>query len=164
MRKFLLTVILVAFSVSTNAQVVPFGTLGNSIGSGTTPTNGCVNGAVLRSISSKVDCQSTLIESKGGVILDPSGARDVVVWRAPFACTATAVRAYTTGGTSANVNARKNGTSALLASDLTANAGTWTSNTTLQNASFVAGDSLEIRLISLSGSPTAVAIQVECTR
>ena len=136
----------------------------STVTQGTTPTSGCAAGGVFRSISALVDCQATLIESKGAVILDPSGARDVVVWRAPYACTASAVRGYTTGGTSADINARKNGTDALLAADLTATAGSWTSNTTLQNASFAAGDSLEVRLISLSGSPTAVAIQVECTR
>lgn len=105
-----------------------------------------------------------LIESKGFIFDAPSGARDMVIWRAPFACTASAVRVFTTGGTSANVNARKNGTDALLAGDLTGNAGTMTSNTTLQNASFAAGDYLEARLISLSGSPTSVLVQVECTR
>lgn len=104
------------------------------------------------------------VDTKGGVILDPSGARDIVIWRAPFTCTVSAVRGYTTGGTSANINARKNGTDSLLSSDLTAVAGAWTSQTTIQNANFAIGDSLEIRLISLSGSPTAVAIQVECTR
>lgn len=100
----------------------------------------------------------------GFVLTDPSGARDVVIWYANVACTVTAIRAYTTGGTSANINARKNGSSALLAGDLTANAGAWTSTTTIQNASFSVADSLEVRLISLSGSPTAVAFQVECTR
>lgn len=104
-----------------------------------------------------------LIEPKAAVILAPSGAIDVIVWRATHACTVTKIQAYTVGGTSANVNAMKN-SSDLLAADLTATAGGWVSTSTIQNASFAVDDTLTIQIISLSGSPTAVTIQVECTR
>lgn len=147
MKRFL-TLLVVLVVVTANAQTVPSVVVPPFGGSGSGGSSSFTG----------------LVESKGGVILDPSGARDIVVWRAPAACTVIAVRGYTTGGTSADINARKNGTDALLAADLTAAAGSWTSQTTIQNASFAIGDSLEIRLISLSGSPTAVAIQVECRR
>jgi hypothetical protein len=107
---------------------------------------------------------SSGIESKGGVLLTPSGAADIMIWRAPAACTVTKVQGHMAGGTSGAVNARKNGASALLASDLAITAGNWSSTATIQNASFAIGDYLEVRLISLVGSPSTVTIQVECTR
>ena len=104
------------------------------------------------------------IITKGGVLLTPAGAADVVIWRAPQTCTVTKVQGHMAGGTSGAVNARKNGTDALLSSNLAITAGSWTSTSTIQNASFAVDDSLEIRLISLVGSPSTVTIQVECTR
>jgi hypothetical protein len=106
---------------------------------------------------------SSEIITKGGVFLAPSGASDIVVWRAPYACTVSKIQVFTVGGTSATINAMK-GASDLLASDLVGSAGTWNSSTTIQNASFAVDDALTVQIISLSGSPTAVTIQVECTR
>lgn len=102
---------------------------------------------------------------RGGTLLDPSGARDVTIWRAPYACTVTAVKGYRVGGTGAAINARKNGTSSHLASDLSlTSAATWQDGGSVQNTAYAAGDSLEIRLISIAGSPTLITIQVELTR
>lgn len=102
---------------------------------------------------------------RGGSILDPSGARDITIWRAPYACTVTAVKGYRVGGTGAAVNARRNGTANHLASDLSmTSAATWQDGGSVQNTAYAAGDSLEIRLISIAGSPTLITIQVELTR
>jgi hypothetical protein len=99
---------------------------------------------------------------KGGVILDPSAARNVVIWRADVPCEVVAVRAYRVGGTGATINARKNGSLNHLASDLSlTSADTWMADTNVQNASYSAGDTLEIMLVSLNGSPTEISIQVD---
>jgi len=46
--------------------------------------------------------------TKGGPVLTPS-VWNIIVWRAPFACTVTNVRGYRVGGTGATINARRNG-------------------------------------------------------
>jgi len=102
---------------------------------------------------------------KGGVLINPSAPGDVIIWRAAWAATLTALRAYQLGGTTVNVNARRNGTSEHLAADLAVAAGAWTSAGAVQNTAYVAGDSLELRLKApLVGLPTEVAIQLEFTR
>lgn len=99
--------------------------------------------------------------SKSLVITGPTGAVSYVVWRAPKACTVTAVRGYRVGGTGTTVNAQKN-TSDLLATDLSlSTAATWLSGPSVQNASFAAGDSLTVAVRSVTGTPTAVTIQVD---
>jgi hypothetical protein len=99
----------------------------------------------------------------GGAILDPTGARDFTVWRAPFACTVTNVRARRRGGTAASVNARRNAL-ALLAADLSVTSvNTWMDGGSVQNASFAAGDELELRIISVSGA-TELSYIVEFVR
>jgi hypothetical protein len=103
--------------------------------------------------------------SCGGTILYPSGAINVIAWRAPFACTVTNVRGYRVGGTGATVNARLNGASNHLASNLSlTSADAWMDGGTVQNTAYVAGDKLEIMIVSISGAPTQVAVQVEFTR
>jgi hypothetical protein len=99
--------------------------------------------------------------SKSLVITAPAGAVSYVVWRAPKACTVVAVRGYRVGGTGATINAQK-GTSDLLATDLSlSTAATWLSGPSIQNGSFAAGDSLTVAIRSVTGSPTAVTIQVD---
>lgn len=103
--------------------------------------------------------------ARGGTILTPSGAEDVIIWRAPFACEAYAVRGYRIGGSGATVNARRNGTDAHLAGDLSlTSTATWIGTETVQNAAYAVGDKLEIRLMSVAGSPSQVAIQVDFRR
>lgn len=102
---------------------------------------------------------------RGGTVLDPAGARDITIWRAPYACTVTAVKAFRTGGTGATINAWKNQTSNHLASALSlTSADTWMDGGAVQNTAYAAGDSLGIRLVSVAGSPTLITIQVELTR
>jgi hypothetical protein len=99
--------------------------------------------------------------SKSAVFPTPTGAVSYAVWRAPKACTVTAVRGYRTGGTGATINASKN-TFALLAADLSlSTADTWLSAGSLQNTAMAVGDTLTLRITGVTGTPTAVTIQVE---
>lgn len=103
--------------------------------------------------------------SRGGTVLSPSGAVNVIVWRAPFACTVTNVRGYRVGGTGAEINARRNNADNHLASALSlTNADQWMDGGAVQNTAYAAGDEMEIMVVSVAGSPTQVAVQVELTR
>lgn len=102
--------------------------------------------------------------SKGGVALDPD-VRNIIIWRAPFACTVTKVWGYRVGGTGATINARLNGVSNHLASALSlTSADTWMDGGAVQNTAYVTGDKLEIMIVSVTGAPTQVAIQIDFTR
>jgi len=107
---------------------------------------------------------STMIFTRGGTVLSPSVA-NIIVWRAPFACTVTNVRGYRVGGTGATINARRNGTSNHLSSALSVTStDTWMDGGAVQNTAYVAGDKMEIMIASVSGSPAQVAVQVDLTR
>jgi len=105
--------------------------------------------------------------SKGGIVVS-SGitvAINVIVWRAPFAGTVTAVKGYRVGGTGATINARRNGASNHLASALSlTSADTWIDGGAVQNTAYAVGDKLEIMIVSATGSPTQIAIQVDFTK
>jgi len=104
--------------------------------------------------------------SVGGVFLDPAGARDVMVWRAPFACTVLNVRGHRKGGTGATVNARRNqgGTNHLSSALSLGTADVWADGGAVQDATYAAGDDIEIRLVSITGVVTEVSIQVDFNR
>src|SRR3970040_560908 len=55
---------------------------------------------------------------KGGNVLSPTAPLNVAVWQAPFACVVTKVSGYRVGGSGATVNARRNGSAAHLASNM----------------------------------------------
>jgi hypothetical protein len=115
-----------------------------------------VNGSRVTTVADKF--------TAGGVVLDPVGARDFTIWRAPFACTVAAVKCRRRGGTGASVNARKNA-SLLLASNLSlTSADTYMDGGTVQNASFAIGDELELRVISITGVVTELSYVIEFTR
>jgi hypothetical protein len=119
----------------------------------------------VRSGGSWLPLGQTWILSRGGTVLTPSGAINVIVWRAPFACTVTNVRGYRVGGTGATINARLNGSSNHLSSALSlTSADTWMDGGSVQNTAYAAGDKLEIMVVTVAGSPTQVAIQVDLTR
>lgn len=105
---------------------------------------------------------------RGGTLLNPTAGQTVLVWRATDACTVTNVRAKCKGGTSITFNARRNGASNHLASAATASAGDATTDLTdggaVQNTAYVVGDRLEIMVVTISGSPTEAAIQVDFNR
>jgi hypothetical protein len=85
------------------------------------------------------------------------------ILRAPKALTVTAVRGYRVGGSGATVNAQ-NAASDLLASDLSlASAGSWTSDTTIQNAAVSSGATVSVEVASVGGTPTYVTVEVDYT-
>lgn len=106
-----------------------------------------------------------LIFSRGGTVLNPADPINVIVWRAPFACIVTAVKGYRVGGTGATINARHNGADNHLSSALSlTSADTWMDGGAVQNTAYAAGAKLEIMVVTVAGSPTQVAIQVDFTR
>jgi hypothetical protein len=106
--------------------------------------------------------------ARGGVLYSASGlssAVNIIVWEAPFNCLVTNVKGYRVGGSGATVNARKNGTSNHLSSALSlSSADTWMDGGAVQNTQYYVGDKMEIMLVSASGSPTQIAIQVNMLR
>ncbi len=109
---------------------------------------------------------SLSIVTKGGTFMAPTGAITTAVWRAPFACTVTAVRVFLrTPGATATVAKAQKRTSAATTVDLctavsSTTALTWLTATGLINTAFAVGDTLEIAYTS--GSPPAqVSIQVD---
>ena len=111
--------------------------------------------------------------SRGGTFYDPLGlagtsaaTQNVIVWRAPYACTVTNVWGYRVTGSSATINARRNGigTIATGSNISLTSTDTWISASSLITTSFSVGDKLEIMLISSSGYPTQIAVQCDLTR
>lgn len=103
--------------------------------------------------------------SRGETVLSPSGAINVIVWEAPFACTVKTVKGYRVGGTGATINARLNGSSNHLASALSlTSADTWMDGGAVQNTVYAAGDKMEIMVVTVAGSPDQVAVQVNFVR
>ena len=103
--------------------------------------------------------------SRGGTLLVPSSAINVVIWQAPFPCTVTNVRGYAVGAAGTTVNARKNSSLTHLASDLTlTSTGTWLDGGAVQNVSYSTGDEMEIMLTGIGGSPSEIAVQLDLTR
>ncbi len=103
--------------------------------------------------------------SRGGVFVNPNGitaAINIIVWRAPIPCTVLTVKGYRVGGTGATINARKNGSLDHLSSALSlTSADTWMDGGSVQNATYAAGDKMEIMIVSEAGSPTQLAVQVD---
>jgi hypothetical protein len=107
----------------------------------------------------------TETRSKEKTFYNPSGITNAVnalVFQTPSAMTVVKIRARRVGGTACTINARKNGASNHLGSALSlVNADTWYSSTSINNASYAVDDWLEIMIVSVSGSPTQVQIQVD---
>lgn len=105
---------------------------------------------------------------RGGTLVASGGitaAVNIGQWVAPYACTVLAVKGWRVGGTGATVNARKNGSSNHLSSNLSiTSASTWMDGGAVQNASYAAGDSFEIMIVTVTGSPTQVGVQVNFVR
>ncbi len=86
-----------------------------------------------------------------------------VVWRAPFAAQLSGLRAYRVDGTGATVNARKNGVANHLAVDLSVSVvGAWIDGGSLQDASYAAGDTLEVIFTGVTGGPSQLIVQLDC--
>jgi hypothetical protein len=105
-----------------------------------------------------------MVFSRGATVLNPA-VQNTIVWRAPFACTVTNVRGYRVGGTGATINARRNGVSNHLAAAVSlAAADTWVDGGAVANTAYVAGDKLEIMVVTITAAPTQIAVQVDYTR
>ncbi|MFD4699771.1 hypothetical protein [Streptomyces niveus] len=119
-----------------------------------------VNGAL--TADSLVLPVGTVTSSKAAVFPSPTGAVSYAVWRAPVACTVVAVRGYRSGGTGVTVNAARNGSANLLATDLSLSTDvTWMSGGSVQNAALTAGDHLVLKITGVTGTPSAVTVQVD---
>jgi hypothetical protein len=104
---------------------------------------------------------SVATATKAATVTAPTGAVTYVIWRAPQACTVTAVRGYRSGGTGATINATRSGAD-LAATDLSLSTDTtWLSAPALQNTAVAAGDAIAVAVRSASGSPAYVTIQIE---
>jgi hypothetical protein len=102
------------------------------------------------------------IFSKGGTILSPV-EQTIVVWRAQFPCTVTAVKGYQDAGTGSVVTAF-DGTNNLLNTDITiGTAATWVDGGSIAYSAVSAGDSIYIAIVSVAGTPNYIGIQVEFT-
>lgn len=95
----------------------------------------------------------------------PVGAGDTVMWRAPFGCRVTHLRAHRTGGAAAVVNA-KIGSTNVLSANLTAGNGAYASGATDQtddagvgSGKMAAGDVLAFTVVS--GDATALVLQAD---
>ena len=106
--------------------------------------------------------------TRGGTLYSSSGitgAVNLLAWRAPYSCTLTKFYGYRVAGTAATVNARRNGTDNHLSSALSVTStDTWMDAGAVQNTAYVAGDKLELMVVSVAGLPTALSWQLELTR
>jgi hypothetical protein len=101
--------------------------------------------------------------SKGAAISSPT-AQTIVIWRAQFPCTVTAVKGYQDTGTGSVVTAY-DGTMDLLSTDITiSSSATWQDGGSLAKTTVSAGDSIAIKVVSVSGSPNYLVVQVEMTQ
>jgi len=101
--------------------------------------------------------------SKGGAIPSPV-PQTIVIWRAPFACTVTAVKGYQDSGSGSVVTAY-DGSADLLTNDIRiSSAATWQDGGSLAKTAVSAGDSIAIKIVSVSGSPNYLVVQVELTQ
>ena len=107
-------------------------------------------------------------EAKGGTAWSANGitaAANIHVWHAPYPCTVTEVRGIRRGGTSASINARRNGGATHLASNFVlTKADKWLSGGVVQNVEYNVGDNMEIMITAVAGSPTDVGVEVVITR
>ncbi len=124
-----------------------------------------VIGGLLGSIFANTQGSSFIRTFSIAITMKDAVVINIITWRARFACTVTNVRGYRVGGIGATINARKNGISNHLATALSlTSADTWLDGGTVQNTAYAEGDKLEMMIISVTGSPTQIAIQVDFER
>lgn len=107
--------------------------------------------------------QKMQVFSKGGVVLSPT-AQKLAIWRAPFSCTVTAVKAYQDVGSGSVVTAYDNTTNLLDTNITLSSAATWQDGGSLAQSGVSEGDSIAIAVVSVAGSPNYISIQVEFTQ
>jgi hypothetical protein len=115
------------------------------------------------------------ILSRGGTFSDLDGinlnlgvSQSIAIWRAPYVCSVSAVYSTIVGYpglvSAATATVRKNFLGTMLTSSVIPLSGSWGVFTAISQSSFVAGDTLEVMLISSSNYPLAVTIQVDFTK
>jgi hypothetical protein len=123
------------------------------------------NGAAWIDVSGKIGLSR--IPTVGGIVLLPTGAITIPVWKAPYACTATFVHGCSgaSDGSGITVNAGKLFIGDFLAANLSVPSdGDFHDATVTQNSSFAIGEKVYIKLSGFSGAPSQVTIQVDFTR
>ena len=134
-------------------------------------TSSWSNNSVSASYSSIV----TTSFSRGGTFYDPYGiagqaalSQSVMIWRAPFACTATNIYGYivANSGVTASLTAWNNGRTMLKTPIQVTGSSIWTppSASALISTSFSIGDTLQIVLLTSSFAATQSAIQIDFTK
>jgi hypothetical protein len=132
-------------------------------GNGITISGNAANNSL--TISSTGSSSSAISNfSKGGGMYSvdgiPPGNYVFPVWRAHDNCTITGIHGYRIGGTSATVNVTKNNVR-LFGSHLSlSSTGSWISSS-LISSGVVKGDDIEIEIVTVSGFPTGISIQVD---
>ena len=101
--------------------------------------------------------------SKGGVVQSPV-AQTIVIWRAPFACTIRSVKGYQDTGTGSVVTAYDGPTDVLQTDIKISASATWQDGGSIAKPTVSAGDSIAIGIVSVSGSPNYLVVQVEMTQ
>ena len=100
----------------------------------------------------------------GGTVLSPGVTGNLVVWRAPFACTVTRLWGFIDGSTGSTINALHNFSNMFNTLTL-GTADTWIDGgAPTSGASFAVGDNLGFQVLSVSGSPNFISFQVNFTR
>jgi hypothetical protein len=119
---------------------------------------------------------SSVIFSRGGTFYDPYGlsgnsafSQSVIIWRAPFTCTATAIWGYQVANavsTTSSLTAWHNGATMLTAPIAVTASNVWVAHSasTLISTSFAIGDRLQITLLTCSFGTTQSAVQIDFTR
>lgn len=103
----------------------------------------------------------SVAEFSMSIDFSPATPATEVLWVAPFPCTVKRISAYRVGGTGAAVNALVN-TSYTNSVDLSiTTASTFVSANSDASVSMVAGSVLKVQLVSATGSPTEVIVQVD---
>ena len=127
-----------------------------------------VGDVTLKQLGNSIQISGNTTEtfSKSTVFFHPTGIENNLynfpIWRAPFACQVTGIHGLRISGAGATINARKNFVSSHMTTNLSlTSTGVWFSSGIISNSSYVAGDTLEGRIISATTSPVSISIQVD---
>jgi hypothetical protein len=117
---------------------------------------------VVTETNTVVATEETVSVATVGCILAPLANMAHPIYRAMAAGTISTIYALRNGGTDATVNVRKNGALVLRSSDLQlVTPDAWTSFGALQNNTVAIGDTIEVQVVTLGGTVTQLAFQIE---
>lgn len=122
-----------------------------------------LTGASAAAIRTTLGAAAGPITSSKSAIVTLPVVGTYAIWQATKPITITGVRGLRSGGSAATINARVNSLD-LLAADLSlATADSWLTGPAVQNANVVAGDSMQISVRSVAGSPAYISFQIDYT-